>query len=147
MGAAGPFLLGSFGFEEVLEELGAFGAEDAFGDFDAVVEEVGVGELELAADAAEAEVAGAEDDAGDAGVDESAGAHDAGFESAVENGAFQAVVAEAGGGGAEGLDFGVGGGVVCGDGAVVAFGDELIVDDEDSADGDFAAFGGEAGEA
>jgi len=147
MGAAGPFLFATFGFEEVLEELCAFGAEDAFGDFDAMVEEVGVGELKLAADAAEAEVAGAEDDAGDAGVDEGAGAHDAGFEGGVENGILQAVVAETCGGGAEGQDFGMGGGVEGGDGAVMAFGDELIVHDKDGADGDFAAFGGEAREA
>jgi hypothetical protein len=141
-----PSLWAAFWLEEILEELGAVGAEDAFGDFDAVVQEFGIGDLELAADAAEAEVAGAKDDAGDAGVDECSGAHDAGFEGAVEDGVFEAVVAEAGGGGAEGLDFGVGGGVVARDGGVVAFGDEFVAHDEDGADGDFTLRGGDAGE-
>ena len=79
-----------------------------------VVEERGIGGLEFAADAAETEVAGAENQARDARGYQGAGTHHAGFQSAVERGAFQAVIAGGGGGFAEGQDFGVRSGVVAG---------------------------------
>jgi hypothetical protein len=52
--------------------------------------------LELAAHAAEAEVAGAEHESADAGVNQGSGAHDAGFEGGVERGAFEPIVADLG---------------------------------------------------
>src|ERR1035438_10717380 len=55
-------------------------------------EKLGIGGLEFAADAAETEVAGAENQAGDARGYQGAGTHHAGFQSAVERGAFQAVI-------------------------------------------------------
>ena len=131
--------------KEILQECGGFGGQRPFDDFDAVVEEVRIGELELGADAAEAEVAGAEDEGFDAGVNEGAGAHDAGFEGDVDGRVFQAVVAEGAGGGAEEVDLGVGGGIAGGDGGVVGAGDDGVVDDENGADGDFAGGLGEAG--
>src|ERR1035438_8075736 len=78
-------------------------------------EKLGIGGLEFASDAAETEVAGAENQAGDARNYQGAGTHHAGFQSAVKRGAFQAVIAGGGGGFAEGQDFGVRGGVVTGD--------------------------------
>jgi len=93
--------------EEALEKFYAFGGEDALDDFDAVVEEIAVGDAEFAADSAEAEVAAAEDEAADAGVDQRAGAHDAGFEGDVEGGIGQAVVVERTRSFAEGEEFGV----------------------------------------
>ncbi len=131
--------------EEGLEEGGGLGGEGAFDDFDAVVEEIGIGELEFGADAAEAEVAVGEYQGLYAGVDDGAGAHDAGFEGDVEGGVVEAVVLEGGGGGAEDVDFGVGGGVVGGDGGVVRAGDDFAIQDEHGADGDFARGLGFAG--
>lgn len=124
--------------EEGLEEGGGFGGEGAFDDFDAVVEEIGIGELEFRTDAAEAEIAVGEDQGFYAGVDDGAGAHHARFEGDVEGGFVQAVVLEGGGGGADQIDFGVGGGVVVADGGVVSAGDDFAVQDEHGADGDFA---------
>lgn len=142
-----PPLGSAAGAEEVFEQGGGFGGEEAFVDFEAVVEDVGIGEAELGAHAAEAEVAGGEDEAIKAGVDERAGAHDARFEGDVECGAAEAVIAEGEGGGAEGEDFGVGGGVDGGDRGVAGFGEERAVRaDNDGADGGFAGFGGIAGQ-
>jgi hypothetical protein len=133
------------GLEELLEEGGGFRGEYAFDDIDAVVEEIGIGELEFGADAAEAEVAGGEDEGADAGVDEGAGAHDAGFEGGVEGGVLEAVVAEGVGGGAEEIHLGVCGGVLGRDGRVVGAGDDPAVDDEHGTDGYFPCFGGDSG--
>ena len=81
--------------------------------------------MELAADAAEAEVARTKNESADAGLDQGSGAHDAGLEGGIERGAFEAIVADRGGGLAEGEDFGVGGGVVEGDGGVGASTDDF----------------------
>ena len=83
------------------------------------------------------------DEAGDAGVEDGAGTHGAGFESDVEGAAFvifvqQTVIFEGAAGVAEGDDFGVGGGVVVAEDAVLAAGDDLALVDDDGADGDFA---------
>lgn len=121
-----------------MEEGGGFGGEGAFDDFDAVVQEIGIGELELGANAAETEIAVGEDQGFYAGVDDGTGAHDARLQGDVEGGVVEAVVLEGGGGGADQVDFGVGGGVVGGDGGVVRAGDDFAVQDEDGADGDFA---------
>lgn len=94
--------------------------------------------MELGADAAEAEIPVGEDQGFYAGVDDGAGAHDAGFEGDVEGGVVETVVLQRGGGGADEVDFGVGGGVVGGDGGVVRAGDDFAVQDQDGADGDFA---------
>lgn len=123
--------------EEGLEEGGGFGGQRAFDDFDAVVQEIGIGELELGADAAEAEVAVGEDQGFDAGVDDGAGAHHARLQGDVEGGVVEAVVLEGGGGTAEEVDFGVSGGVVGENGRVVGAGDDFAVQDEYGADGDF----------
>ncbi len=127
--------------EEVPEEGCGFVAKDTFDDLDAMVEQGGIGNLELAADTAKAEVAGTEDESLDAGGDECAGAHRAGFEGAVEGGGFEAVVAECEGPLAEGEDFGVGGGVEEFDGGVATSSDYFAVGDEDAADRDFASVG------
>lgn len=131
--------------KEELEEGGGIGGEDAFDYFDFMVEDIGIGELEFGADTAEAEIPGGEDKGADAGMDKRAGAHDAGFEGGVEGSVLEAVVAEIAGGGAEEVDFGVGGGVVGGDGGVMGAGDNGTADDEDGADGDFTGFGGLTG--
>src|SRR6187431_1360474 len=109
----------------------------------AVIEEIGIGQLELGPDAAKAEIAGAEGEGLDAGVDQGAGAHDAGFQGYIDGGVVEAVVLPLRGGGAEEIHFGMSGGVVGGDGSVVGAGDNLAVNDEDGADRDFAFLFGE----
>lgn len=129
----------SSGFEKLDEQRSALGPENALLDGNRVVEKARVSDLELTAHAAEAEVAGTEDEAADAGVDEGAGAHGAGLEGAIKGGAFKAVVAEAAGGLAEGENFGVSGGVGQSNGGVGGGGEQgAIGADEDSADGDLA---------
>jgi hypothetical protein len=133
------------GFEEAAEEFHAFGGEDAFDDFDPVVEDVGIGDLEFAADASEAKVAGAENKAIDTGGDEGSGAHDAGFEGAVKGGSGEAVVGGAESGFAQREDLGVGGGIDLRDGRIAAAAHDLPVDHDESADRDLARDGARAG--
>ena len=86
------------------------------------------------------------DQAGDAGVEDGAGAHGAGLKGDVEGAAFgQAIVGERSGGVAESDDLGVGSGIVVAQNAVLAAGDDLAVEGEDGADGDFAVTLGGAG--
>jgi hypothetical protein len=79
-----------------------------------MIEQIGIGDAEFTAHAAEAEVARAEDETADARRDQSASAHDAGFESAVQGGLIEAVVADAAGRFSQGQDFGVSGRIVPG---------------------------------
>jgi len=83
------------------------------------------------------------DETRDACVEYGSGAHGAGFECGVEGAVFQAIVAQMEGGLTEGDDLGVGGGVGVAEDAGLAAADDLILVDDDGADGDFAAdFGG-----
>lgn len=131
--------------EEILEERGGLRGEDAFHDLDAVIEEIGIGQLKFGPDSAEAEIAGAEGEGADAGVNQGAGAHDAGFQRYVDRGVVEAVILFLPGGGAEEVDFRVRGGIVGGDGGIVRAGDDLAVNDENGADRDFALGFGENG--
>ncbi len=128
--------------EEALQELQALDREDAFNDLHSMVEELGVGQAELAADAAEAQVASPEDEAGHARCYQRAGAHDAGLERHVKGGPSESVVAQASAGLAEGQDFGVRGGIGQGDGGVAAAAEDLAVSaDDDGSYGGFARLG------
>jgi len=74
-------------------------------------------------------------------VEDGSGAHGAGFEGDVEGAVglrVKAVVLEGLTGGSEGDDFGVCGGVVIAEDAVLAGGDDLVLVDDDCAYGDFA---------
>src|SRR5580658_4909906 len=124
--------------EKVLDQRGALGSENAFDDLDAVVQDVGIGEAELTADSAEAEIAGAEDQAGNSGGDQSAGAHDARFHGCIEGRLWKAIVGDGGGGFTQGQDFGVGGGIVRRNGRVAAAAGDLCTDDDYGAHGDLA---------
>ena len=135
-------------YEEVGEHAAAVIGEEAGGDFDTVVELGVVHDGEDGAAGAGLGVGGGVDEAGDAGVEDGSGAHGAGLEGDVEGAAAflgeNAVVFEGAAGGAEGDDFGVGGGVVVAEDAIVAAADDVAVGgDDDCADGDFAGgFGG-----
>ncbi len=133
------------GAEEVREEGAALFGEDGREDFDAVVEGGVVEDGERAAAGAGLGVGGGVEEAADARVKNGAGAHGAGLERGVEVAVEQAVVAEGAAGGAEGEDFGVGGGVLIGNDAIVGSSDDLIFKDDDGAYGDFACSLGEVG--
>jgi len=133
--------------EEVGEQRAALFGEQAGGDFDAVVKLRVVDDGEYGAAGAGLGVGRGVDEACDAGVEDGAGAHGAGFEGDVEGAAGgvlrQAVVGEVARGLAQGDDLGVGGGVVVAEDAVLAAGDDLVLVDDDRADGDLAGeFGG-----
>lgn len=97
---------------------------------------------EGAAEEAHFGIGGGEDDAAEAGHDGGAAAHGARFFGDVEGAFVEAPVAEACGGGGDGEDFGVGGGVVEGFDAVVGGGDGGIAVGDDGADGDFVGLPG-----
>lgn len=129
--------------EEGVEEGGAVGFEDAAADLGAVVEAAVADDVPEGADGAGLGLPGAEDEAGDAGQDEGAGAHGAGLDGHGEGAALKApAVAEDGGGGAEGEDLGMGGGVaealtgVAGGGELAA-----VTVDDDGPYGDIVAGG------
>jgi len=133
-------------FKKILEEGEGFVAEDAGGDFAAVVETGEGEEVERAAAGSGLGVADAEDDAVHADVGERAGAHGARFLGDVEGGAVESPGFEEGLGFGDGEHFGVGGGVLAGFDFVGALGEDFAVADEDGADGDFLAGAGLAGE-
>ncbi len=129
----------------MFQECRGFIGENAGGDFDAVVELRMVEDGETGADGAAFHVICAVDEAGDARLDHSPGAHGAGLDGDVESRVEEAVIFDFLRGGAEGDDFGVGGGVAIGDGTVAGAGDDAAFVDDDGTDGDFTAIGGEAG--
>ncbi len=150
VGQRSRFIFSGFGlfsafFEEVLDKGLALEREAValYGDF---VKEAGVvGDIESAAAATAFVVAEAEDDFGDSGVDDSAGAHGAGFFGDEEGAVGESPVFEFGGGLGDCEDFGVGGGVFEGFDLVEGSADNLVIVDDDGADGDFAGVVGVGG--
>lgn len=132
--------------EELLEQAQALRREDAFDDLHAMVQQVGIGDPELAAYPAEAQVARAEDQAANAGGDEGAGAHDAGFERNVECGVFKPVIPGGGGSLAECEHFRVRRGVMGTDRSISSPAGGLAIDDEHGAHRHLACRGSLAGE-
>jgi len=98
--------------EEGGEHGAAFFREDAFGDFNAVVECRVVHDGEDGDAGTGLGVARGEDKARDARVEDGPGAHGAGLKRAEEAAPEESIVAEREAGGAEGDDLGVGSGVV-----------------------------------
>src|SRR5260370_14612767 len=126
--------------KERLEDGGAFGGQDAGGDFYLMVEARMRQDFETGADSAALGVVSAVDQARDAGLEDGAGRHAAGFDGSVESGTGEAVISEKAGGFAKDDDFGVGRGVVVAIGAVVRTRKSLSIMDEHSANGNFAGF-------
>jgi hypothetical protein len=111
------------------------------------VGEAGVAdEVEQGGDGAGLGVVGAEDQSGHPGLDQGTGAHGAGLEGDDQRAAVEAPGAEGGGGGAEGLQLGVGGGVALPLAAVAAAGQLGAVGaDHDGADRDVVVVEGGLG--
>lgn len=133
-------------FEEVLEEGGAFVAEDAAVDFDGMVEFLVAEDVVDTADGACFFFPGSHDEGGNSGKEDSASAHEAGFEGDGEGAVVESPGAEVLGGLADGDDFGVGGGVSIGFAAVVADADDGAGGvGDDGADGDVVVGGSVVG--
>jgi hypothetical protein len=137
------YRLPAFG-EKRLEDGCAISGEDARGDFYLMVE-ARVGEdFEAGADGAAFGIVGAVDEPRDTGLDNGAGAHAAWLDGDVERGIRKTVVAKKAGCFAKDDNFGMGRRVIVADSAIAGTSQNLAVVDENSADGDFTGFGGEA---
>jgi hypothetical protein len=91
-----------------------------------MIEQVVVGQPELAADASKPQVACSKHEPVDSGVNQSARAHDARFERGVESDSGEAIIAERAGGAAKGEDLGVSGGILGGQWLIETLTDDLI---------------------
>ena len=81
---------------------------------------------------------GAKDHGADTGVHHRAHAHHAGLHRDVQRGASQPVIAHGRGRGPQCDDLGMRSGIVRGDGLIVPGADDLLIQHDDRADGDFA---------
>jgi len=134
---AGEF--GAAGAKEIGEHGAAFAGKDAFCNFSAMVKRGVVHDGEGGATGASLGIARSKDEARDASVEDGSGAHGAGLEGAEERAAEKAIVGEREAGGAQGDNFGVGGGVVGAEDLIVASAKNFSEGgDDDCADGDFA---------
>jgi hypothetical protein len=95
-----------------LQEVAAFGFENALNDRAAVDQFGARYDVEARHGATAAGVRGTEDEGGDAGQDDGSGAHGAGFLGDVERGIHEPPVPQGGRGLSDGDHFGVGGGIV-----------------------------------
>ena len=127
-------------FEESLEQCETFGSQDSFDDLNLMIEQIGIGNTKLASNAAESEVAGAENHGADAGVYQCAGAHRARLQRDVERSVFEAVIGEFLSGLAQRQNFGVRGRIVNTDRRIGTAPDNLVPDDDNGANGHLALF-------
>jgi hypothetical protein len=97
---------------------------------------------EAGADGATFCIVGSVNEPRNAGLNHRAAAHGAGLDGDVERRAGQAVVLEHFCGCAQSHDFGVRCGVAIGNCAIAGASDDAVVEDENSADWDFASLGG-----
>ena len=111
--------------EKVAQQLAAGVGQDSADELRAVVQARLAKQVEHRPRSARLGVGRTEYDTRQAGVQQRHGAHGAGLQRDVKLALRQPVVAQQGGGVAQGDYFSVGGGVVGGDGAVVAGGDDL----------------------
>ena len=134
------------GGEEFSEEGGGFGFADPADDFRGVVAGWRGEDAGAVVHAAAFGVIGAENQFSDPGEGDGLGAHRAGFQGDVEVAADQAGGADDVGGGADGQNLGMGGGVAVYLRLVAGLGEDGAVRaDDDGADRDFASGGGGGG--
>ena len=143
------FFLQLFLFSEVPEKGGQHGAafflQDAPFYFDLMVELLHFQKIQDGTGTACFGIHTADDCAGDAGLYDGACTHLTGFQSDIDGAAFQSPVTQLPAGLADGIDLGVGGGIVVGIPAVVAAGNDLILVYNDAADGNFVQQSGFSG--
>ena len=112
--------------EELLQQLQAFGPEDAFNDFHAMIQNLRIRQPELAAHAAEAKISRAEDQALNARGHKRTRAHDAGLDGDVKSRVFEPVISGLTRGLAQREYFGMRGGIMIRNGRVVPAADNAI---------------------
>ena len=105
-----------------------------------------VEQVDAIVDGASLRVGGGVDDAAEAGVGDGASAHGAGLEGDVQVAAIEAASAAGGEGGADGLQFGMGGGIGELAHAIALGGEDAIALHDDGADRGFTGGGGFRGE-
>jgi len=132
-------------FEEIPEQFGGFGFEDALFDGDCMVEAFVCGGIVEAPCVAGFRVGGGVDEAIYAGGVGGAGAHGARFQGGVEGATAQTPAARSLGGLADSEELGVGGGVVGGFALVGGDGQDLFSPGDHGAHGDLAPCGGALG--
>ena len=125
-----------------MEQGSAIGGENAAAHFHPMVELGGSENLETGTDGAALGIVGGIDQAGNTSLDNRASAHRAGFESDVERGVSETVVAEGVRGFANGDDFRMGSGIGIANGTIAGTREDFFVMNEDSADGDLAGLSG-----
>src|SRR5437867_5672374 len=122
------------GFEEGAQEIAALAGQDAGNHVDGVVEVRRGGEPQVGVDRARLRIGGAVDQLLDARVDHGPDAHRARLDRDHDDRPGEPVVAEAVRRAPQREDLGVGGGVAQADRVVVRAPDDLVVDQDDSAD-------------
>jgi len=128
-----------------VQEGGGVLGEEPGGDFDLMIQ-FGAGEqLEAGTEGAAFGVVGGIDESGNPRLYDGTSAHGAGFQSNVEKGVGEAVVAKKMRGFTEDDNFGVGGGVSITNGAIAGARENRLIVDEHGANGDFASGGRGAG--
>ena len=132
--------------EERLQQLQAFRRQEALGNLDPMVEQFRVGDAELAANSAEAQMAGAKYEPPQARLHGGARAHCARLQGHVQSPFFQAIVPDGGGGVAQRQDLGVRGRIHPGDGRIAAPANDSAAHGHDRADGQLARALGLAGQ-
>jgi hypothetical protein len=130
--------------EEGLQEGGGLFGEDAWGNFDLMVQ-FGAGEkLKTGAERAALGIISTVNESRDPSLDDRAGAHSAGLERDIESSVGKAMVAEDSRGFAQHDDFGMCGGIIIANGAIARTREVRIIVNEHGADGDLAGISGSA---
>jgi hypothetical protein len=132
-------------FEEILEQFGGFGFEDASFDGDGVVEATICGDVVEGPGVTGLQVGSSVDEATYAGGVSGTRAHGAWFQGGVEGAAGQTPASQSYGGLTDGEELGVGGGVICGLAFVGGDGQNLLSFGDHGTHGNLAPFGGAFG--
>jgi hypothetical protein len=130
--------------EKVLQQFHAFRRKNPLADYHPVIQQLRIGNPELAADSSEAEISSTENEPADSRRDQGPGAHHTRLESNVKSGILQSIVLRGGGGCPKDQHFGMGGRIVRGDRGVMGSAYDFAIRHEYRADRNFAFGGGES---
>jgi len=126
--------------EEVLNLCGCLGRQYPFDNAYSMVENFGIRQFELGADAAEAKISGAKDQSLDARLDQRSSAHDTRLQGDIDGGIFESVRPQFLCGGTKEIDLRVRGRVIRRDGRIVCASNHLASENENGANRNFPCF-------
>ena len=126
--------------EEILQQGDGFVGANTLSDINAVVSAVMAEDFEAGMDRPALGLIRSVDQTRYAGLEHCAGTHRAGLDGDVKTGADKPVIADAPGRVTEHENFGVRGGITMSDSAISGSRDDFFVEDQNRADGNFAAF-------